>query len=282
MSNANVIRAGVRRGLIEYRNVLQTPSEVGYTIFGLVVVIVVVFFLRDATVEGIDASVMLFAFPGMLAMQILLAGTYAAATVLSTEREDGTLMRAKSVPRGTSVWLIGVNVRVLLDILVALAVVIVPLSLMVPGVWDRGPAALAMVLAYVVLGILALVPVGIAVGAAVRSAPAVASWGLLVAIALIALSGIFAPLELYPDWLQVIAQLFPLYWLGLGFRSAILPEGLHMAEIGDSWRVAETLGVLGLWAAAGLVLAPMLLRRAARRETGSALQHRREEALKRG
>lgn len=276
-----VIRAGLRRGLIEYRNVLQTPSEFGYTLFGLVVVIVVVYLMRDATVDGVDAPLMQFVFPGLLAMQILLVGTYGTATVLSTEREDGTLLRAKSVPNGTTVWLIGLIVRVMLEILVGLAIVVVPLSIMVPEVWEAGLPAIGVVLGYVLVGILALVPLGLVVGALVRNARAVAGWGLAFAIALVAISGIFAPLELYPVWVQVVAQIFPLYWLGLGFRSALLPDGLHMAEIGDSWRVVETLGVLGLWAIIGLLLAPALLRRSARRETGSALQRRREVASQR-
>ena len=43
-------------------------------------------------------------------------------------------------------------------------------------------------------------------------------------------------------------------------------------EIGHSWRHLETLGVLGAWAIAGLVLAPILLRRMARRESGSSVR----------
>jgi ABC-2 type transport system permease protein len=52
-------------------------------------------------------------------------------------------------------------------------------------------------------------------------------------------------------------------------------------ELGHSWRHLETLGVLGLWAVAGLVLAPILLRRMARRESGSAVAARREKAMSR-
>lgn len=277
----HVLRAGVRRGLIEFRNMVQTPSEFGYTLFGFAAVIVVVWFLRDVRVDGVDAPLMQFAFPGMLAMQILLVGTYSTASVLSAEREDGTLLRAKSVPNGTTVWLIGLIVRILIEILLGIAIVAVPILVMVPEVWAAGLPMLGIVIAYVLVGIFALVPLGLVVGAAVRNARAVASWGLFFAVGLIALSGVFAPLEVYPAWLQIIAQVFPLYWLGLGLRSAMLPEGLQMAEIGDSWRVIETLGVLGLWAIVGLALAPALLRRAARRESGSALQQRREVASQR-
>jgi energy-coupling factor transporter ATP-binding protein EcfA2 len=56
---------------------------------------------------------------------------------------------------------------------------------------------------------------------------------------------------------------------------------LAAAETGDSWRHLETVGVLGLWAVVGLVLAPILLRRMARRESGSRVAERRDKAMQR-
>ncbi len=98
---------------------------------------------------------------------------------------------------------------------------------------------------------------------------------------LVSISGIFYPISGFPGWLQGVAQLFPVYWLGLGVRSALLPGALASVELGHSWRHLETFGVLGLWAVAGLVLAPVVLRRMARRESGSAVAARRERAMAR-
>ncbi|MDQ1014284.1 hypothetical protein QFZ43_000833 [Streptomyces afghaniensis] len=50
-------------------------------------------------------------------------------------------------------------------------------------------------------------------------------------------------------------------------------------EIGESWRHLETVGVLGAWAVFGLLVAPLVLRRMARRESGSSIAARRERAL---
>jgi ABC-2 type transport system permease protein len=58
-------------------------------------------------------------------------------------------------------------------------------------------------------------------------------------------------------------------------------DKLAAVEIGHSWRHLATAGVLGAWAIAGLVLAPVLLRRAARREAGSRVATRRERAITR-
>lgn len=78
-----------------------------------------------------------------------------------------------------------------------------------------------------------------------------------------------------------LGQATPIYWLGLGMRSALLPDAAVTVEIGASWRQWETAGVLGLWAALGLALAPPVLRRMARRESGSTVSERREKALRR-
>ncbi|GAB3885282.1 hypothetical protein GCM10029964_047690 [Kibdelosporangium lantanae] len=72
-----------------------------------------------------------------------------------------------------------------------------------------------------------------------------------------------------------------MYWLGLGLRSALLPDGLAVVEIGSSWRHLETVGVLGAWAVVGFLLAPVLLRRMARRESGSTVAAAREKAVQR-
>jgi ABC-2 type transport system permease protein len=69
--------------------------------------------------------------------------------------------------------------------------------------------------------------------------------------------------------------------MGLGMRSALLPGEAVVVEVGDSWRHLETAAVLGVWAVAGLLLAPVVLRRMARRESGSKVAERRERALQR-
>jgi ABC-2 type transport system permease protein len=104
---------------------------------------------------------------------------------------------------------------------------------------------------------------------------------MLPMVGLTIISGIFYPISAMPEWLQGVAQVFPLYWLGLGMRSAMLPDGLAAAELGESWRHLETIGVLGAWAALGLLVAPMVMRRMARRESGSSVAERRERALQR-
>ena len=98
----------------------------------------------------------------------------------------------------------------------------------------------------------------------------------------LAISGIFYPLQALPGWVQTIAQVLPVYWTGLGLRSALLPDAAVALEVGQSWRTLETLGMLGLWTAVGLALAPIALRRMARRQSGSAVAAARERVLNQG
>ncbi len=127
---------------------------------------------------------------------------------------------------------------------------------------------------------MATLPLGAVIGSLIENPR---NMGLVVMpiFGLIALSGIFYPINGLPGWLQGVAQVFPLYWLGLGMRSALLPGDLAAVELGGSWRHLETVGVLGAWAVLGLVLAPVVLRRMARRESGSRVAARRERAMQR-
>ena len=62
-------------------------------------------------------------------------------------------------------------------------------------------------------------------------------------------------------------------------RSAFLPEAAAAQEIGGSWRTAETVAVLGAWAVVGALVTPVLLRRMARRQTGSQVEAAREASM---
>jgi ABC-2 type transport system permease protein len=156
---------------------------------------------------------------------------------------------------------------------------------MIPGLFlfgglELGAGSWLALAGVIALGLLATMPLGAIVGS-LMSSPRSMGLVMLPTMGLIAISGIFYPITNLPSWLQAVGQVFPIYWLGLGTRSALLPDALSAVEIGHSWRHLETVGVLGVWAVAGLIVAPMVLRRMARRESGSAAAARRERTLQR-
>jgi ABC-2 type transport system permease protein len=126
---------------------------------------------------------------------------------------------------------------------------------------------------------LAAMPIGMVIGALVPGVQKVGSWGMLPVMVLAGISGIFYPVQQLWGWVQIVAQLFPMYWLGLGMRSAFLPEAAASLEIGGSWRTTETVLVLLAWAVAGALVMPRVLRRMTRQQTGSQVEAAREATM---
>ena len=280
-AHRHAITCGARRGRIEFMNSVRAGQDIAYYVIVSLVLLVVLWLNRNETVPGTDVSVAAYMLPGLLALQVAFAGAFGVATVLATEREDGTLLRLKAVPYGMVGYVTGQLVRVLLEIAFSMVIVLVPAAFFVPGLMADGlPAALGAV-GYLILGLFAVLPLGFIIGSVFKNPRSVGGWGMMVTVAVVWVSGIFSPLATMPGWVQIIGQFTPTYWLGLGLRSTLLPEAAMVAEIGGSWRTLLTIAVLLAWAVVGFFLAPVLLRRMARRESGSTVAARREKALQR-
>ena len=197
------------------------------------------------------------------------------------EKEDGSLVRMKAVPRGITGYVVGKTfyqcVANMLCFLVSLAVGALALGGLVPSEPLRWLAAFG----WCALGLVCSIPIGAVIGCLISSSvalviPIVFLYGLMI------ISGIFSPVVGMAGWVQAIAKAFPVYWLGLGMRSAFLPGQAVALEAGESWHTLESLAVLGAWAAAGLVLAPILMRKMIRGVSGSSVAAARERFLARG
>ena len=271
------VRAGWRRGVIELRQSFMNGAELLSHFLWPVLLLVTLFFLRDKAFGGFQLGAIVL--PSMLGMNAAM-GMVSMSQQLTADREDGTLLRAKATPNGMLGYLVGKVVSVAGGLLVDLAILLVPGLIIIDGLATGSGGSWSTLSWVLVLGLLATLPIGAILGSVFTSARAQGLIQLPI-LALIAISGIFYPITALPDWLQWIAQLTPIYWLGLGMRSALLPEAAVGVEIGDSWRHLETIGVLGVWAVLGLLVAPVVLRRMARRESGSSVAGRREKALQR-
>ncbi|WP_424923275.1 ABC transporter permease [Amycolatopsis arida] len=274
------VRLGVRRGWIEFRQTVTNAEDVMGAIIPVAILLVVLVFMRDATVPGTTFSLGATAVPGVLGMSLVYSGMVGIAAWLSVDREDGTLLRAKATPNGMVGYLVGKVCATSASAVLMLLLVLVPSLFLFEGLATGGARAWLTLLWVLAVGLLATLPIGAALGSLARSPR---SMGLIMLpfMALTGVSGVFYPITALPEWLQWVGQAFPIYWMGLGMRSALLPDTMAAVEIGESWRHLETLGVLGVWAVLGFALAPALLRRMARRESGSAVAARRERAMQR-
>ncbi len=275
----NAIRAGLIRGRIEFRQMVTTPQDLWNNVFPSLIYLVVMFFTRGTTVPGTDFSLGARTLPSLLGMVVVFSGVTTMMMALSVEREDGTLLRAKTVPGGMVGYLVGKIVLVATMTLANVAIILLPSLLFLDGLSVRSLTAWATLLGILVLGMIATLPAGALLGA-MLSNPRNSGVVMLPLLGLVAISEIFYPAAGFPGWLQTVAYAFPVYWLGLGMRSALLPHEMAAVESSGSWQHLETAGVLGAWAVTGLIVAPIVLRRMARRESGSTVAARQERALR--
>lgn len=273
------VRAGFSRGGIELRQALTSPTDLITFLLMTAGFFAAILSARRTPVPGTGFSLGTSTLASVLGLDIGVYAVLWMADRLVGDREDGTLLRAKAIPNGMLGYLVGKVVNISAQVLLAVAATLIAGAFLVTGLAIGSPGPW-LTLAWVLgLGLLATLPLGAVLGSLF---PNTRTTGLIFLVlgGLAAISGIFDPITRLPVFLQWTGQVFPLYWLGLGMRSALLPHSMAVVEVGHSWRQPVTVAVLAAWAIAGLVLAPVVLRRMARRESGSRVAARRERALR--
>jgi ABC-2 type transport system permease protein len=273
------VLAGFSRGWIETRQTFtQTAAVITHWFAPAIYVLILVLFRKMiAPGMGVSASAMML--PGFLCMAIIMGGLSGPSGGITADREDGTLLRAKATPNGMLGYLTGKIVMCALTTLLTLVVILVAGVATVNGLSFDARTWLLLALIFIV-GMVSTVPIGVALGAVLRSTLQAMLVPLL-SMLIIIISGIFFPIAKLPIGLQWLVQAFPAYWVGLGARSAMLPAEMVAAET-SKWHTIEMFAVPGAWAVAGLLLAPILLRRMARNQSGSAVAKVRERIRARG
>ena len=271
------VLAGLSRGWIETRQTFtQIPTLLTHW-FAPVTYVLLLLFLRRFTLPGTHFSLGMTMLPGFLSLMIIMGGICSPTGGITADREDGTLLRAKATPNGMLAYLVGKIVMCALTTLLSFVVILVAGILIASDLTLDARTWLLLTLVFVV-GMVSTVPMGVALGSIMKGAQALL---VFFGTMLIIVVSDFLPITLLPTWLQWLVRAFPAYWVGLGTRSALLPAEMVAAEI-DKWRAVEMFVVPGVWAAIGLLLAPILLRRMARRQSGSALARVRERIRSRG
>jgi ABC-2 type transport system permease protein len=276
--NLHAMRVGLHRGRTELILSLKSAQDQGGYLIMALASLGYLYIRRNTVVEGTDLSFPTLAMPSLLGGLIVFGLVMGPAGQLAMDREDGTLLRAKTAPGGMLGYVTSQIVLHSGTLLPTLLVILVPGSLMFDGLMPAGARGWFRLVWVLALCVLAILPVGIVIGALVPGIQKLSMWGFFPVIALTAISGVFYPVQALWGWLQGVAQVFPMYWVGLGMRSAFLPDDAATLELGESWRTAETIGVLGAWAILGILIAPIILRRMARRQSGSTVEKARQQS----
>ncbi|MET8651848.1 ABC transporter permease [Nocardia aurea] len=273
-------RVGLARGRIELRQLFTAAPDLIGQFLTPAIALAVLYLIRDRDYADTGMSIAELALPGLIGSIVAFNGLFAITNVLVLDREDGTLLRAKTVPKGMISYFVGKIVASAGSVCAQVVVVLAVGAVIIGGSAFDGPGAWAGFAGIMLLGLLATLPAGAILGG-VLEGPRATFLLTVPLMGLVAISGIFYPLTALPGWLQGVAQAFPIYWTGLGMRSVLLPPEAVSVEIGGSWRYPEMVGVLGGWASAGLVIAPIVLARMARHESGSSMATRRDKAMQR-
>lgn len=275
----HAIGLGLRRGWTEFLQSVRSPQDQGFYLFTAVGTVLLLWFNRDNEIGDSGIFYPTYALPSILGALVAFGVVIGPAFALAMEREDGTLLRHKALPHGMQGYVTGQLTYHSLSLLPSLLTILVPSLLLFDGLMSGGAAGWLTVAWVVVLGLLATLPLGMVLGSVVPGTQKVGTWGMLPVLVLTAISGIFFPLQALWGWVQGLAQVFPVYWIGLGLRSAFLPDAAVTLEVGDSWRTGLTVLVLAAWAVAGALVTPRVLRRMARRQSGSTVEAAREASL---
>jgi ABC-2 type transport system permease protein len=274
----HAIVMGLARGRTEFLQSVRSTQDQGFYLFTALLVVGYLFLRRDADVEGTDLPFAAVALPSILGALVVFGVVVGPAYALAMDREDGTLLRYKAVPHGLAGYFTSQLLFQSASLVPQMVVILVPSFLLFDDLM-ADPAGWLTVVWVLVLGLLATLPIGMVIGALVPSTQKVGSWGMLPIMVLGGISGIFFPIQALWGWVQVVAQLFPMYWVGLGMRSAFLPDSAAALELTGSWRTVQTVLVLTAWIVVGLVVTPRVLRRMSQRQSGSEVEAARDAAV---
>lgn len=274
----HAVGLGLQRGWTEFSQSIRSTQDQGFYLFTAGLTVGYLFLRRNSEVEGTSLLLPSVALPSILGALIAFGVVIGPAYALAMEKEDGTLLRHKAVPHGLRGYFTGQLLFQSLSLLPQMVVILVPSFLLFDDLMAEASGWLTVVWV-LVLGLLATLPIGMVIGSLVPSTQKVGTWGMLPIMVLAGVSGIFYPIQMLWTWVQVLAQVFPMYWIALGMRSAFLPDEAAALEVGGAWRTTETVIVLGLWAIAGWLVTPKVLRRMSRRQTGSQVEAARDASL---
>jgi ABC-2 type transport system permease protein len=187
--------------------------------------------------------------PSILAMALMQLGIFAAIPLVS-QREKGILKRLNATPllRAT---LVGSNVAMRLLIALLQTVLILGIGAVLFEVAIIGNLAIAVGL--IVLGALTFLSIGYLIASYARTEESANALTSVVQFPLMFLSGIFFPINFMPAWLQPIASLLPLTYLGDALRQVMVGGSAYAP-------LAVDVGVLAAWLGACFLLSARFFR----------------------
>lgn len=178
-----------------------------------------------------------YMFSGLLGFSVLGLGIFGPMNVFPELKKQGILRRLHTTT--LRVWQYFMSTAIsqlligILSFAIQFAVAIALFKLKVVGNY-------AELGAFLLLGTLMMLGIGLALGGWAKNERQVAPLGNLITFPMMFLSGTFFPRFLMPDWLQKVSSYLPLTPIIDGVR-LIATEGKHLTQVGPQ------IGLIGLW-----------------------------------
>jgi ABC-2 type transport system permease protein len=243
---------------VELKEFFRQREAVVFTVLLPVLLLVVFGAVLDYDIGG-GVTFTQYFMAGIIAAGILGAGLQNMAISIATERSDGTLKSLAGTPMPRSAYFVGKVVQVL-----AVTAVIIAILLVIGVAFydiDLPSGADWVTFAWVtLLGSAACTLLGIAVSSLAKNGRSASATVTPFALVLQFISGVFFVFGQLPTWMQTVAAIFPLKWMGQGLRSVFLPDALAAQEPAGSWELGRVALVLALWCVGGLLLCVVTFR----------------------
>ena len=183
--------------------------------------------IEQLTLQSTSISAVTYLVPSILAMALMQLGVFAAIPLVQ-QREKGILKRIGATPLAR--WkLVGSNVLLRLMIAVLDAVLIVGIGIVMFNVKITGNPIEAM--GIVLLGSAAFLSIGFMLASFLKTEEQATGVVQIVQMPMMFLSGIFFSFDFLPGFLQTIARLLPLTYLGDALRQ-VMVNGTQVAPLG--------------------------------------------------
>lgn len=212
------------------------------------------------TPDGDPLSAAQYYLPAMLAAGALLSGLQNMAVDIAMERSDGTLKRLAGTPLSPVSYFIGKIGQVLVTAILQAALLIAAAAWVFDVPLPDDASSWVTFIWVFLLGVTTCAILGIGLSSLPRSGKSATGVVIPIVLVLQFISGVYIQFSMLPDWLQNIANVFPLAWLAHGMRAAFLPESFATLEAGEDWNLTGVLVVCGIWLVVGLVLTRLTFR----------------------
>jgi ABC-2 type transport system permease protein len=225
---------------LERRMFWRNPTAAFFNFF-----LPLLFLALFGAIFGGDQETLNVIVPGIAGMSIMSTTFSALAMNMTFLREQGVLKRMRGTPLPSGAYLTGIAANAVTNAAIQIALVVLAGRLFFGIGWPKDWLEL---LVFVVAGVVCLAALGVAWSHVIPNFDAAPAYVNIVFLPTIFISGVFYDVDNAPAFLRDIAQALPLTHLIDGLTAAMV-TGRGLADN------LSALAVIGVWAAAGSVLA---------------------------